>query len=94
MSIDYKTPEDVKAEKEQAAKAKQEKIDKAKKASEVKTKEVAAVAVDTSVSDTVKLKKLQGALGSFAYSANLPSAKENFTTIENELVLLKIANKG
>ena len=82
------------AEKEQAAKAKREKIDKAKKASEVKTKEVAAVAVDTSVSDTVKLKKLQGALGSFAYSATLPSAKESYTTIENDLVKLTIANKG
>jgi YidC/Oxa1 family membrane protein insertase len=33
-------------------------------------------------------------LGSFAYSATLPSAKNDFTTIENELVKLKIANKG
>lgn len=82
------------AEKEQAAKAKQEKIDKAKKASEVKTKEVAAVVVDSTVSDTVKLQKLQGALGSFAYSATLPSAKESYTTIENDLVKLTIANKG
>jgi YidC/Oxa1 family membrane protein insertase len=82
------------AEKEQAAKAKQEKIDKAKKALEVKTKEVAAVVVDTTVSDTVKLQKLQGALGSFAYSATLPSAKESYTTIENDLVKLTIANKG
>lgn len=82
------------AEKEQAAKAKQEKIDKAKKAAEVETKEVASVAVDSTVSDTVKLQKLQGALGSFAYSATLPSAKENYTTIENDLVKLTISNKG
>jgi len=82
------------AEKELAAKAKQEKIDKAKKEAEAKTKEVTAVAVDTSVSDTVKLQKLQGALGSFAYSATLPSAKESYTTIENDLVKLTIANKG
>jgi YidC/Oxa1 family membrane protein insertase len=82
------------AEKEQLAKAKQEKIDKAKKASEVKTKEVTSVVVDSTVSDTVKLQKLQGALGSFAYSATLPSAKESYTTIENDLVKLTIANKG
>jgi len=82
------------AEKELAAKAKQEKIDKAKKVAEAKTKEVTAVAVDTSVSDTVKLQKLQGALGSFTYSATLPSAKESYTTIENDLVKLTIANKG
>ena len=82
------------AQEEQAQKIKQEKIDKAKKAKEVATKQVLQTAVDTTVSDTVKLQKLSGALGSFAYSATLPSAKENFTTIENELVTLKIANKG
>ena len=82
------------AEKERVLKAKQEKIDKAKKASEVKTKEITSVVVDSTVSDTVKLKKLQGALGSFAYSATLPSAKESYTTIENDLVKLTVANKG
>jgi len=82
------------AQEEQAQKIKQEKIDKAKKAKEVATKQVLETVVDTTVSDTVKLQKLSGALGSFAYSATLPSAKESFTTIENELVTLKIANKG
>ena len=82
------------SQEEQAQKIKQEKIDKAKKAKEVATKQVLQTVVDTTVSDTVKLQKLSGALGSFAYSATLPSAKESFTTIENELVTLKIANKG
>lgn len=82
------------AQEEQAQKIKQEKIDKAKKAKEVATKQVLQTVVDSTVSDTVKLQKLSGALGSFAYSATLPSAKESFTTIENELVTLKIANKG
>lgn len=44
--------------------------------------------------DTLQLAQLQKSLGSFAYSATLASAKEDFTTIENELVSLKIANKG
>jgi YidC/Oxa1 family membrane protein insertase len=83
-----------KSQEEQAEKAKQEKIDKATKAKEVATKQVVATIVDTTASDTVKLAKLQGSLGSFAYSATLPSAKETFTTIENEVIKLTIANKG
>jgi len=71
-----------------AKKAKQEQVAKTK----VKTEEVKAVqAVAT---DSTQVKALQGTLGSFAYSAALPSAKNEFTTIENELVTLKIANKG
>lgn len=81
-------------EKELLEKAKQEKIDKQQKAKAVATKEIVATVVDSTVSDTVKLQKLQGALGSFAYSATLPSAKENFTVLENDLVKLTIANKG
>ena len=44
--------------------------------------------------DTLQLAQLQKTLGSFAYSATLATAKEGFTTIENKLVKLKIANKG
>jgi YidC/Oxa1 family membrane protein insertase len=76
--------------KEQA-KAKTEKAAKAKGEA---TKEVAQTVTDTTVADSVKIQKLQGTLGSFAYSATLPTAKDGFTTIENELVILKIANKG
>jgi YidC/Oxa1 family membrane protein insertase len=46
------------------------------------------------ISDTLKLQKLQSTLGSFAYSATLPSAKESYTVLENEVIKLKIANKG
>ena len=82
------------SQEEQIQKAKQAKIDQAQKAKEVATKEVLQTVVDTTVNDTVKIQKLSQALGSFAYSATLPSAKEDVTTIENELVSLKIANKG
>lgn len=81
-------------QKEQAEKAKQAQIDKQKKAKEVASKEVAAVVVDTVVNDTLKKQKLQGALGSFAYSASLPTAKEGYTVLENDLVKLTISNKG
>ncbi|KAF2335004.1 membrane protein insertase YidC [Flavobacterium daemonense] len=76
-----------KAKKELVAKQEaQAKADKAKTA-------VAPVTAATP-GDTVQLAQLQKTLGGFAYSATLPSAKESFTTIENEKIKLKIANKG
>ena len=82
------------AQKEQAEKAKQEQLQKKSKAKEVETKQLVATEIDSTVNDTVKLQKLQGALGSFAYSSTLPSAKESFTEISNELMTIKFANKG
>ncbi|MFL9832351.1 membrane protein insertase YidC [Flavobacterium sp. ARAG 55.4] len=74
-----------------AEKAKKELVVK-----DTKTQQNAAKLVTAPVAsnDTLQLAKLQKTLGSFAYSATLPSAKEEFTTIENKLVKLKIANKG
>jgi len=76
--------------KEQQEKAKTEKAEPKVTPAQVVGKTI----TDSTVTDSVKMQKLQGALGSFAYSATLPSAKENFSTLENELVKLKIANKG
>ena len=82
--------------KEQLAteKAKKEQVAKEQKSNKVATKVVAETLADTTANDSLKLQKLQGTLGGFAYSATLPSAKEDFTTIENDRVKLKIANKG
>ncbi len=50
---------------------------------------------NTSVAgDSTQIAQLKTTLGNFAYSATLPSAKESFTTLENEVLRLKIANKG
>ncbi|OHT45552.1 membrane protein insertase YidC [Flavobacterium tructae] len=79
-----------------AEKAKKELIAKQEaqaKADKTKTA-VLPVASATTPGDTVQLAQLQKTLGGFAYSATLPSAKEGFTTIENEKIKLKIANKG
>ncbi|RZK10848.1 MAG: membrane protein insertase YidC [Flavobacterium sp.] len=82
------------SEKELAEKkAKQEQIDKEVKQQEAVAKVVTTV-TDSTVADTAQLEKLKGTLGNFAYSATLPSAKNDFTTIENDLLSLKIANKG
>ncbi|MFZ4671510.1 MAG: membrane protein insertase YidC [Flavobacterium sp.] len=79
--------------KEQQEKAKTEKAAKAEP-KVTPAQVVAKTITDSTVTDSVKIQKLQGVLGSFAYSATLSSAKEDFTTLENELVKLKIANKG
>ena len=78
-----------------AEKAQKELVAKAAKAKELELKSIekAAVAV-AATGDSTQLVQLQKTLGNFAYSATLPSAKGDFTTIENEVVKLKIANRG
>ena len=76
-----------------AEKAKKEQVAKPKipaKSSAV----AASVSNDSVANDSLQLTKLKTALGNFAYSASLPSAKQAFTTIENDVVLIKVANKG
>ncbi|RVT71346.1 membrane protein insertase YidC [Flavobacterium sufflavum] len=74
-----------------AEKAKKELVVKDAKVQENAAKLNAA---PVATNDTLKLAQLQKSLGSFAYSATLASAKDEYTTIENKLVRLKIANKG
>ena len=82
------TPKEIAAEK-----AKKEQVEKAKiaKVQEVK---VAQAINNPVLGDSLQMAQLQSTLGNFAYSATLPSAKESFTTLENNLVKIKIANKG
>ncbi|CAI2767449.1 membrane protein insertase YidC [Flavobacterium collinsii] len=78
-----------------AEKAKKELVAKQEaQAKADKTKTAVLPVVAATPGDTVQLAQLQKTLGGFAYSATLSSAKEGFTTIENEKIKLKIANKG
>ncbi|RUT71809.1 membrane protein insertase YidC [Flavobacterium cupreum] len=78
-----------------AEKAKKELVAKQEaQAKADKTKTAVLPVAAATPGDTVQLVQLQKTLGGFAYSATLPSAKESFTTIENEKMILKIANKG
>jgi YidC/Oxa1 family membrane protein insertase len=76
-----------------AEKAKKELLAKEAQAKAVAVKQL-TTPIASVAGDSTQLVQLQKTLGSFAYSATLPSAKEGFTTIENEKVILKIANKG
>jgi len=46
------------------------------------------------VTDSVQLTSLKNKLGAFAYSSTLPSASNNETIVENDLLALKFSNKG
>ncbi|MEY2703106.1 MAG: inner membrane protein OxaA [Bacteroidota bacterium] len=58
------------------------------------TKAVSATKETSVLKDTVVNAELQSKLGAFAYSATLPSAKDTVTVLENDVLLLKISNKG
>ncbi|MCC9073776.1 membrane protein insertase YidC [Flavobacterium sp. F-65] len=77
-----------------AEKAKKELVAKQEAQAKQATAKTAVLPVATTPGDTLQLAKLQKTLGGFAYSATLPSAKDAYTTIENDVVKLKIANKG
>ncbi|MCO6163581.1 membrane protein insertase YidC [Flavobacterium sp. NRK F7] len=85
MYSNQPTPEELK-EKE-----KQEQV---KKEQEEEQDVVASPATASIESDSISKEKAKAALGTFAYSATLPTAKEDFTEIKNDVLSLKIANKG
>lgn len=77
-----------------AEKAKKELVAKEAQAKAASAKQIVAPAAAVVAGDSTQLAQLQKTLGGFAYSATLSSAKNDITTIENDYVLLKIANKG
>ncbi len=86
------TPEELAAE-EIAKKAQVE----AAKSAEVKKDTFEARAEDfsnTTASDSLRLEGLKNKLGAFAYASTLPSAKDNETLVETDLLELKFSNKG
>lgn len=89
--LNQPTPEEIEAQK-----AKQEQVEAENKSEKNDTvdfvKQSEAVVVNPQ--DSVALQNAKSQLGAFAYAASLPSAKENHTTIENDLLRLKISNRG
>ena len=75
------TPEQLAAQE-----AQQEQIDKNAEA------DLGAEAIDSN--QNIALAQQKSQIGDFAYSLELPSAKDDFTTFENDLLALKINNKG
>ncbi|UOB17983.1 membrane protein insertase YidC [Abyssalbus ytuae] len=82
------TPEEIEAQK-----AKQEQVEQQEKEEDVTAPSVYETA-PVDFQDSLAIEKYKSTLGHFAYSATLPSASENITTIENDVVEFKISNKG
>ena len=80
-----------------AEKAKQEQVDAAaekEKAQDTDVKKPQQEEEYAMAQDSAGQAKVKEQLGSFGYSATLPSAKGGTTTISNKLVELKVSNKG
>ena len=82
------TPEEIAAQEE----ARQEELatEAAKNKATLTTNSVSAQTTDTSLD----LSNLKNKVGDFAYAMTLPSATSAITTFENEVLALKIDNKG
>lgn len=86
------TPEEIAAEE----KAKQAQVEAAQKA-KVEKDTFVSTAEDysnTTAFDSLKLVSLKNKLGAFAYASTLPSATDNETLVETDVLQLKFSNKG
>jgi len=90
MYSNQPTPE----EKLEAEKNKIENIEKTTVTSTLTDSTSNKPEIITQATDSLSLVKAQGQLGVFAYSATLPSAKDEETVLENDLLKLVISNKG
>ncbi|WP_405207650.1 membrane protein insertase YidC [Aquimarina sp. LLG6339-5] len=89
--VNKPTPEEIEAQK-----AEQEQVEVQEKTEDNKTTDFVkeSEAIVANPQDSLALVAAKSQLGAFAYSASLPSAKENVTKIENEVLSLKINNRG
>ena len=83
------TPEEIQAREE--AKKEQVQLEETPSTTDVAPQEITNAVVPT---DSVGRTQLQNRLGAFAYSGTLPSAKEEVTTVKNDVLELEVSNKG
>ena len=81
------TPEEIEAQKKEQVEVEQQN-------KEVDNTPIVNEVANVNLQDSTALANYKNTLGSFAYSAALPSAKNTVTTFENELIEFKISNKG
>ena len=87
--------EEVQAEKAKTeAAAKENEASENQEAQDTTLQEATQEMAVANAQDSMAIEKLKNRLGSFAYSGTLPSAKENTTVIENEVLYLEVSNKG
>jgi len=77
-----------------AQKAQEEQMEAQEAAAEKASQTDAVVESTTPQNDSLALERYKATLGSFAYSATLPSATDDVTELENDVLALKVSNKG
>jgi len=77
-----------------AQKAQEEQVEAQEAAAEKASQTDAVVESTTPQNDSLALERYKATLGSFAYSATLPSATDDVTELENDVLALKVSNKG
>ncbi len=92
MYMNQPTPEEIEA----AEKEKQAQLEAAEKgeAATAPTFVVENEAVVANPQDSLAMVAAKAQLGAFAYAAALPSATDSYTQIENEVLRLKVSNRG
>lgn len=77
-----------------AQKAQEEQVEAQEAAAEKASQTDAVVESTAPQNDSLALERYKATLGSFAYSATLPSATDDVTELENDVLALKVSNKG
>ncbi|HET8804742.1 MAG TPA: membrane protein insertase YidC [Aequorivita sp.] len=89
------TEEELQAEKAKTEAAAKENAEAEKGKQEITLAQATSDSMNVSnPSDSLALEQLKNKLGSFAYSGTLPSATDGITVLENDVLSLKISNKG
>lgn len=95
LYLNQPTPEELqeKARTEAAAKEKAA-AEEIRKENSPMAQAISDTASSIKSGDSLALEQLKNKLGSFAYSGTLPSASDDVTVLENDVVTLKISNRG
>lgn len=94
LFLNRPSEEEVQAEKVKTEAAAQAEAASAAAEKDIQLQEAVQELSAVSPTDSLGLEKLKNKLGSFAYSGTLPSATNETTVIENDVLSLTISNKG
>tara|TARA_R110002072_G_scaffold1587_1_gene13312 strand:- start:105806 stop:107692 length:1887 start_codon:yes stop_codon:yes gene_type:complete len=95
LYLNKPTEEEIQAEKAKTeAAAKEAEVADQTKQNDVPLTKATQELANANPGDSLAYEKLKNRLGSFAYSGTLPSATDNTTVIENNVLSLTVSNKG
>lgn len=95
LYLNKPTEEEIQAEKAKTEAAAKQEAEAAKNKAEVTLAQATSDTMNlANPNDSLAMEQLKNRLGSFAYAQTLPTATEASTILENDVLYLKVANKG